>query len=148
MKLLELREGDLNYVGVATTILSWPDKLTANLQQTFGLTTAEASVLKDITLGRSLKDIASLSTRSLGTIRTHVNALLEKTETRSQIELIRVTLGFLDVVEPAAPLRSSIGFGDASSNGNSYDTLALPDGRRLCKFACNNDPLRGGFRVQ
>ncbi len=57
------------------------------------------NVLKDVTLGNSVKEIVERSRRSEPTIRSHIRALLAKTGTRTQIELVRVTLGLFDTVE-------------------------------------------------
>lgn len=123
--------GDASYSGVVTTILRWPPELTGLLQNAFGLTSAEAAVLKELAFGLGVKDIAASSGRSESTLRTHVRELLSKTQTTSQIELIRLTLGLMDGFQPAARCSANVATGDPTGNGNSYETLVLADGRRL-----------------
>lgn len=54
----------------------------------FGLTRAEAAVAGLLTAGLSAADIAHRQGVSVGTVRTHIRRLFEKTETRTQIGLI------------------------------------------------------------
>ena len=98
---------------------------------TFQLTQAEGEVLKQLTHGFSVKEIAERTHRSKPTIRSHVSALLEKTGTRSQVELVRVTLGLLDVVEQAPLISAMRGPPGVSPEPNHYNTLILADGRKL-----------------
>jgi pimeloyl-ACP methyl ester carboxylesterase/DNA-binding CsgD family transcriptional regulator len=131
MRLVEKLGGDPDQVGLVSSVLSWPDRLSAQLRETFVLTDAEADVLKQMTVGHSVKEIAGLSGRSEPTIRTHVQALLNKTGARSQLELVRVTLGLLEAAGDAsviAPMRSPPG---VDPDRNHYLTLTLPCGRRL-----------------
>ncbi len=131
MRIVEGVGGDPFLVGLITTIIAWPESLTKLVQNVFNLTASEADVLKQIALGHSVKEIAASSGRSEPTIRSHVSALLDKTETRSQVELIRMTLGLLEAVEAApaktAPAIASFG----SQRSIAPSTLMLEDQRRL-----------------
>lgn len=124
--------GNADHIGLVTTVLAWPDSLTAMLKSSFQLTASESEVLKHLALGYSVSEVAKATRRSEATIRSHVASLLEKTATRSQIELVRLTLGFLDVVEnPALAPASGLPGRRLSLSDNTYQTLHLSDGRRL-----------------
>lgn len=131
IRVVEEIGGDPNQIGLLTSVLTWPVTLTSELAATFQLTVAEAEVMKDLTLGVSVKEIAERKHRSEATIRSHVSALLQKTGTRTQIELVRLALGLLDVADQSptiAPLRGPPGISPAP---NAYNTFVLPDGRLL-----------------
>ncbi len=131
IRIVDAIGGNPDRIGLVTSILAWPAKLSSQLIATFQLTPAEAEVLKELTLGFSVKEIAQRTGRTEATVRSHVKALLSKTDTRSQMELVRVTLGLLDVVEPQpqiAPLRGPPGI---FPEPNTYSTITLADGRRL-----------------
>ena len=131
MRIVEAIGGDPDQIGLVTSIVAWPDKLSAQLMATFQLSQAEADVVKHLTLGFSVKEIAERTRRSEATIRTHVSALLQKTGARTQLELVRLALGMLDVVDTPAlitPLRGPPGI---VPEPNHYNTLALSDGRTL-----------------
>lgn len=143
VRLVENIGGDCNLVGIVTTVVSWPDGLSALVQSTFGLTASEAGVLKKLTLGHSVKDIATATGRSVDTIRSHIGELLSKTETHSQIELIRLMIGLLQVVdeEPQDPPDARV---FVSNNGNVYHSLLLPDGRTI-DYLTIGDPVGRTF---
>jgi pimeloyl-ACP methyl ester carboxylesterase/DNA-binding CsgD family transcriptional regulator len=131
IRIVEGVGGNPEQIGLLTSILAWPARLSDRLASTFGLTQAEGEVLKDLTLGHSVSEVAERSGRLESTIRSHVRALLGKCGTRSQLELVRLVLGLLDVAgeEPLiAPLRGPPGI---SPESNHYNTLNLADGRRL-----------------
>jgi pimeloyl-ACP methyl ester carboxylesterase/DNA-binding CsgD family transcriptional regulator len=124
--------GNADHVGLVTTVLAWPESLTAMLKSSFELTASESEVLKHLALGFSVSEVAKATRRSDATIRSHVASLLDKTSTRSQIELVRLTLGFLDVVEnPALAPASGVPGRRLSLTDNTYQTFRLSDGRRL-----------------
>lgn len=82
---------------VVSTELVWPEGFAATVQEAFGLTAAEVEIVRGITLGLPLRDIAEARGRSVETVRTQVRSVLAKTETHSQSELVRVVLGLMDV---------------------------------------------------
>lgn len=67
-----------------------PDE--ATLQVSFGLTVAEASILKLLAEGVSINRIAAMRGSALGTVRTQIGAILSKTGTHRQADLIRLAL--------------------------------------------------------
>ncbi|WP_225030208.1 LuxR C-terminal-related transcriptional regulator [Xinfangfangia pollutisoli] len=93
---------------VLSTELVWPDGFATTVQEAFGLTGAEVDIVRGITLGLPVKDIAEARGRSAETVRTQLRSILAKTETHSQSELVRVVLGLMDVamipIEPLEPV--------------------------------------------
>jgi DNA-binding CsgD family transcriptional regulator len=65
------------------------------LQRLFGLTAAEAAVMKEIAAGARPAEIAEASARSLETVRTHLKAVYDKTGTKSQADLVRLAVSVL-----------------------------------------------------
>lgn len=113
---------------VTSTELVWPQGFEAVVQQAFGLTAAETDIVRGLTLGQQVREIAESRERSAETVRTQLKAVHSKTETRSQPELVRLVLGLMDVstVQPesgAAP-RGAL-------EPRPFQALTLADGRRL-----------------
>ena len=71
--------GEKGYCGIATSAHVWPEPLGGLLASAFDLTLAETEVLKDLTFGFSVKEIAARRMRLETTVRTQVRRLLEKT---------------------------------------------------------------------
>lgn len=82
---------------VMSTELVWPEGFEHTVQEAFGLTAAEVEIVRGITLGQPVKDIAEARGRSAETVRTQLRSILAKTETHSQQELVRVVLGLMEV---------------------------------------------------
>jgi pimeloyl-ACP methyl ester carboxylesterase/DNA-binding CsgD family transcriptional regulator len=99
---------------VVSTELVWPEGFQATVQEAFGLTLAEVEVVRGVTLGLPLRDIAEARGRSVETVRTQVRSILAKTETHSQSELVRVVLGLMEVAripiagEASLPIHSAL----------------------------------------
>lgn len=62
------------------------------LQSRFGLTRAEAGVVRRLAEGESIKDIAKALEVSLETARTHAKRAMQKTDTHRQAELVSLVL--------------------------------------------------------
>ncbi|MCB1386475.1 MAG: alpha/beta fold hydrolase [Nitratireductor sp.] len=115
-----------------TSEMAWPEPLSAVVREAFGLTETEAEILRALVEGAGLKEIASRRGRSLGTIKTQLRSLLFKSETRTQAELIRLTLGLMDVVSTADAV-SDLGPAAHPSGGLKplpFLALERPGGRR------------------
>lgn len=115
---------------VLSTELVWPDGFAITVQDAFGLTLAEVDIVRGITLGRPIRDIAEERGTSVETVRTQVRSVLAKTETHSQSELVRVVLGLMDVASipidaSATPTRVS------GLDLAPFQTMRTSDGRRL-----------------
>ena len=115
---------------VVSTELVWPDGFATTVQEAFGLTVAEVEIVRGVTLGQPLRDIAGARGRSVETVRTQVRSVLSKTETHSQAELVRVVLGLMDVALIPSP-----GGVAAARRGalepRPWAEMRGPDGRRL-----------------
>lgn len=115
---------------VLSTELVWPEGFAATVQEAFGLTMAEVEIVRGITLGHPIRDIAEGRGRSVETVRTQVRSILAKTETHSQSELVRVVLGLMDLAliptdGSAAPTRVT------GLDAAPFQHLRKGDGRRL-----------------
>ena len=128
-----LRVSQLEEKGLAlvlSTELFWPEDFSQTVQEAFGLTAAEVEIVRGITLGLPLKDIAGQRGRSIETVRTQLRSILAKTETHSQSELVRVVLGLMDValipVAGVAPLPAT-----GTLRPIDFSQIRGPGGRRL-----------------
>ena len=127
---VEAEPGQTPLALVLSTELVWPVGFETTVQEAFGLTPAEVDIVRGITLGLPVKDIAGARGRSAETVRTQLRSILQKTETHSQSELVRVVLGLMDVA--GIPVE---GGGAAGRPGGlpprMLEELRLADGRRL-----------------
>ncbi|MBR9763449.1 MAG: helix-turn-helix transcriptional regulator [Rhodobacteraceae bacterium] len=102
--------GEAPFVLVVTSQLRWPEALTETLRDAFRLTRAEAEILRSLSEARPLREIAEDRGRSVETVRAQIKAILAKTETRSQGELLRLALSVSELIPallgPAAELAS------------------------------------------
>lgn len=117
------------FVLVRTTELGWPPHLSQTMREAFALTSAEVEVVRALAEGRSLREISSDRKRSLATVRTQISAILAKTETHSQTELIRLTLGLMDVVATIPPLKADISLAPTLAP-IPFQSRRTADGRR------------------
>lgn len=82
---------------VVSTALAWPADFDLILNDSFDLTQAEVDIVRGIVDGKGLREIAAERGRSEQTVKTQLRGVLAKTETHSQAELIRITLGLMDL---------------------------------------------------
>ena len=82
--------------------LAWPDNMVDGLENTFGLTKSEIEICKLLVECHSVKDTAALRGRSVDTIRAQIKSILQKTETHSQTELVRLVLTLMDMIGTTA----------------------------------------------
>ena len=75
-------------VDAKDTIANCPQSEILDFGKKYSLTESEIGVLRDLIVGKSLKQIAKDSDRSYGTVRWHVRNLLEKCEVKSQRNLL------------------------------------------------------------
>lgn len=113
---------------VTSTELVWPEGFEAVVQQAFGLTAAETDIVRGLTLGQQVREIAEARDRSAETVRTQLKSVHAKTGTRGQPELVRLVLGLMDVAavqpETGAMPRGTL-------EPRPFQSLTLADGRRL-----------------
>lgn len=118
----------------ASNELGWPEGYGDILQQTFGLTGAEADVLHGLVDCCSVIEIAERRDRSVDTIRAQIKSILAKTETHSQVELVRLALWMMDmasIAAKAAPGPRLINQDNTRLRERKFKTLITPDRRRL-----------------
>ncbi|WP_157946974.1 LuxR C-terminal-related transcriptional regulator [Thalassobius sp. I31.1] len=123
---------------VATSELAWPPAFDGILTEAFSFTQTEVEIVRMLIECCSIKDIAEQRGRSVDTIRAQIKSILAKTETRSQVELIRLILSMMDMTGFAvtgqqtteAWSRGYTGNPDASGAAKLH-TINTPDGRRL-----------------
>ncbi len=106
----------------------WLDGFSEHLSMTFGLTPAEADVVRHIVLGLPANDIALVRDTSVETVRTQIKSILEKTEAHSQTELVRTVIGLLDVMAVSPQTEDAEG-AVSVGNGTVYESMQLSDGR-------------------
>lgn len=95
---LDTNYDDQTCILYVSTEIEWPKTLSITIVEAFGLTQSEVDIIKGLVEGSNLKQIADKRGRSLATVKTQLRSILSKTETHTQAELIRVTLGLMDVV--------------------------------------------------
>lgn len=116
---------------VISTELVWPEGFAEIVQEAFGLTTAEVEIVRGITLGLPVKDIAEARGRSPETVRTQIRSILAKSETHGQSELIRVILGLMDVVQLPVEKMPGLAPRSGALTPAQFQSLHLADGRKL-----------------
>lgn len=126
-------EGKAPFVVAVTSELGWPRGYSDLLRAAFDLTPAETEVVRALAEGQALTEIAEARGRSVETIRAQLKAIMSKTETRSQTELVRLTLSTMEMAvaadeDSAGITDSSTGFGALLPR--PFRTITLPDGRR------------------
>ena len=73
----------------------WSEVTERLLQEGFGVSATELTLLKGLYSGLSLRQIAERRSRSIGTVRTQLKAIQQKTGAHSQSELIRLVTGLV-----------------------------------------------------
>ncbi|WP_208347234.1 LuxR C-terminal-related transcriptional regulator [Pseudaestuariivita rosea] len=129
-----LSDPDQPFVAIITSEVGWPNGFSDTLKAAFGLSTAEAEVLRAIVECKSLRQIAEERGRSTETIRAQVRSILSKTETHSQAELVRVALTLMDVVTAsggAGPVTTGAEESQTSMPPVPVHMMVREDGRKL-----------------
>lgn len=133
LRLMQQPDG-APYVMCVTSELGWPAGFSDLLRNAFDLTPAETDVMRALAEGQALPQIADSRHRSIETIRAQLKAIMAKTETRSQTELVRLTLSTMEMAQFSDDATrhlddTSRGFGSLPER--PFLTMTLPDGRRL-----------------
>lgn len=118
----------------ASSEVTLPPGFADILRQAFDLTQAEAEILQLLVDCNSVQDIATERGRSVDTIRAQIKSILTKTETHSQLELMRLALSVMDMTVmtvEAAPGPRAVSRGHGALIERRFNTLMTPDGRRL-----------------
>lgn len=123
------------YVIAVSSELVWPAEFDTFLKSIFDLTDAETQVLRALSECYSIKEIADMRGRSIETVRAQIKSLQAKTETRSQAELIRLTLSTMDIAtytqDAATTGQDLVSTGFHALEPRPFHTHVLPDGRRF-----------------
>ncbi len=142
-KLSALPVGDHGepLVLVLSTELVWPEVLSETMIETFALTNAEVDVVRAIVEGLSVAEIAASRDRSVQTVRGQLRAVLAKTGTKSQSELLRLTLNLMDI-SPDARASDMPRFGESGGSNNApvaIQSITRPDDR-IFSYLVLGDP--------
>lgn len=122
------------YVMVLSSDVRWPAGFTDMLRAAFEFTPAEADVVRALTEGQTLQQIAETRSRSIDTIRAQLKSIMAKTETRSQTELVRLTLSTMEIAQYSAQASDNAAAtsrGYATLEPRAFQTMSLDDGRRM-----------------
>ncbi len=76
-----------------TTNFIWPEFLTPVISKAFGLTDAEADIVRLTVEGASIPDLAEQRGSSVATVRSQIRNIYAKTATKNQAEFIRMAIG-------------------------------------------------------
>ena len=125
---------DPPFVIAVTSEMGWPKGFSDVLRAAFDLSPAETEVVRALAEGQNLADIAQSRDRSPDTVRAQLKSIMSKTETRSQTELVRLTLSTMELAHSSAEEtkdlpESSTGFGTLEPR--PFYSIFLPDNRRL-----------------
>ena len=118
----------------ASNEVGWPKGFRDILRKAFGLTNAETDVVRGLVECCAVCELATQRGRSVDTIRAQIKSILSKTETHSQVELVRLALSMMDMVSmtvSSAPGPRVVSRGYESLKERAYKSLLTPDGRRL-----------------
>lgn len=110
---------------VVTSLQLWPDGFDLLLGGLYDLTKAELEVIQSLSMGALIPQIARQRQRSLETVRTQMRSILQKTEARSQADLVRLVQGLVDVAQvpvPMQPITLGRGIGQARTPNQIVDS--------------------------
>jgi pimeloyl-ACP methyl ester carboxylesterase/DNA-binding NarL/FixJ family response regulator len=114
----------------------WSAQAEEMLRRSFGVTPAEAMVMRRVVGGETVAAIARAAGRSEGTVRSQIHALLTKTGARSQLDLVRLSALVAEAValrrpEPAPPLSANryLRLDGAHRRSVDYMEAGAPGGR-------------------
>ena len=128
-------------IHLQTTQILWPSGLDRVLESSFDLTEAEVGIIRLAVSGRSVQDIAGIRNSAVSTVRTQLRSIFSKTQTGSQSELIRMTMGLTRLIGTSAReqndrfrsrfINSAPAFPLPYPREEHRASLELPDGREL-----------------
>lgn len=124
--LKAMEGGSCRHVLAVTSELGWSEVIPRFLARVFLLTPAEIEVMRLLAIGGTVAGIAATTGRSPGTVRSQLHAVLQKTGTGTQAELVRLAVLLMQSVPAAAaPPRAP----HAPAPHQRF--LRMPDGRRV-----------------
>ena len=143
--LLQIRHlGDMDGAGgskflVVSSQRYWRAGQDVALKETFGLTSAECEIVRNLVQGDTIKQIAERRGTSEGTVRDQVKTVFSKMNVNSQAEIIRVVLPMTDLPLIPADTDTSARPSPSLSGSNwpedevwqPFRSLTTADGRKL-----------------
>ncbi len=133
MKRVTLQSGTPVLIAV-TSDLSWPVGFGDILASAFELSKAEVDIVRLLVECCSLKEIAETRGRSVETVRGQLKTILGKTETHTQVELVRLAMSMMDIATLTTetnPGPRVISKGFEALAPIPFQTIATEDGRSL-----------------
>lgn len=116
-----------HYIVIRALETRWASAVDVILKDAFNMTTAEREVSRALYETRDTAHIARIRKTTPQTIRTQIRTILRKTETTSQVDLIRL-IGLLNARAGHGQPSKQAAWQDPWGN---YRVLRRPDGRRL-----------------
>ncbi|WP_095590872.1 LuxR C-terminal-related transcriptional regulator [Actibacterium ureilyticum] len=126
--------GQGTYILAASSEVRCPDGFPELLNSAFGLTPAEAGVVQALVECCSIKEIAEQRGRSVDTVRAQIKSIQSKTETHSQVELVRLALSMMDMSLLSPPVDPGPRVVEPTHGGLQplpFERLTLRDGRGM-----------------
>lgn len=124
---LKTKSGDQHFIAIRALETHWSASVDTTLETTFQLTQAERQIARALYETRDTAEIAMLRNTTGQTIRTQIRTILRKTETKSQVDLIRL-IGLLNARASHARRSAPTQWLDPWQN---YTILKRPCGSRL-----------------
>ncbi len=119
--------GGERYVAIRALEIVWSEEVDEQLAEAFGLTEAERKVARLLFETRNSAQIAERRDTSTQTVRTQIKKILAKTETTSQVDLIRM----LALLSARASHGLTSDEDDWRDPWNNERVFVRPDGRKL-----------------
>ncbi|WP_419913748.1 alpha/beta fold hydrolase [Hoeflea sp.] len=116
-----------HYIVIRALETRWAPAVEAILKDAFNMTTAEREVSRALYETRDTAHIARIRSTTPQTIRTQIRTILRKTETTSQVDLIRL-IGLLNARASHSQSNNQVSWHDPWGN---YRILQQPDGKRI-----------------
>lgn len=117
------------HVLVVSSEIPWNDAVGAALEEAFALTEAEVAIVRRLLAGETVAEISAETGRRESTIRSQIHAILQKTGTESQAEVLRLA-SMLHTSLALDPPRRELPARAALAELPSRDVL-IADGRRI-----------------
>ena len=133
MKRAILSSGEPIVIAV-TSDLSWPVGFGEILRSAFSLSKTEVEIIRLLVECCSIKEIAETRGRSVETVRGQLKTVLSKTETRTQVELVRLAMSMMDIATLTSetnPGPRIVSKGFEALDPVPFQTVDVKDGRSL-----------------
>jgi pimeloyl-ACP methyl ester carboxylesterase/DNA-binding CsgD family transcriptional regulator len=111
--------------------LSLTDQARDILRDAFELTGTEIAIVDGLMQGQDAGEIAEARATSVETVRTQIKSIREKTETRSQMELVRMVSGLSSLDEQVQGGRVGTGARRAYRRPRHHHLMTLPNGAQI-----------------